>query len=116
MVCKMNFGVPVAAVSAGYAVQGLMTGASLVATFAPAAVGAAVIGAFVLLVPETPPTDEGSSPESAEGHGSIVLEDPLETLAAFQNSVADGIRDLGTTGSLGDDLLADRAADASAGD
>jgi bifunctional DNA-binding transcriptional regulator/antitoxin component of YhaV-PrlF toxin-antitoxin module len=52
----------------------------------------------------------------ADGHGRIVLEDPLEILAAFQNSVADGMRDLGTTGSLVDDLLADRAADASAGD
>jgi bifunctional DNA-binding transcriptional regulator/antitoxin component of YhaV-PrlF toxin-antitoxin module len=52
----------------------------------------------------------------SDGRGRIVLEDPLEVLAAFQNSVAEGMREVGESGSLVDDLLADRAADASTGD
>jgi hypothetical protein len=52
----------------------------------------------------------------ADGLGRIILEDPLEVLAAFQNGVTEGMRELGETGSLVDDLLADRVADARAGD
>lgn len=46
------------------------------------------------------------------------LDDPireLEVLAAFQNSVAEGMAKVGESGSLVDDLLADRAADVSTG-
>jgi bifunctional DNA-binding transcriptional regulator/antitoxin component of YhaV-PrlF toxin-antitoxin module len=52
----------------------------------------------------------------ADGHGRIILEDPLKVLAAFQNSVAHGMRELGGSGSLVEDLLADRVADARTGD
>lgn len=61
MACGMNVGVPVAAVSAGYAVQGLMSGAGLVASFAPAAVGAVFIGAVLLFVPKAPAAEDGSA-------------------------------------------------------
>ena len=46
--------------------------------------------------------------------GRIILEDPLEMLAAFQAAVAEGVAKSGFSGSLVDDLLADRAADESA--
>jgi DNA-binding transcriptional regulator/RsmH inhibitor MraZ len=49
----------------------------------------------------------------SDGHGRVVLEDPLVMLAAFQSAVAKGKREVGFTGSLVDDLFADRAADAS---
>jgi len=48
-----------------------------------------------------------------DGRGRIVLEDPLVVLAAFQDSVARGMREAGQSGSLVEELLADRAADAS---
>lgn len=50
----------------------------------------------------------------ADGLGRIVLEDPLALLAAFQDDVLAGKGAHGTDGSLVADLLADRAADASA--
>jgi DNA-binding transcriptional regulator/RsmH inhibitor MraZ len=49
-----------------------------------------------------------------DGHGRVVLEDPLVMLAAFQDAVAADKRTHGIVGSLVDDLLADRAADPSA--
>ena len=50
----------------------------------------------------------------ADGEGRIVLEDPLTMLTAFQNAVLAGKAERREVGSLADDLLADRAADASA--
>lgn len=50
-----------------------------------------------------------------DGHGRVILEDPLVMLAAFQHTVAEGKREQGITTSLVDDLIADRAADPSAG-
>ena len=50
----------------------------------------------------------------ADGPGRVVLEDPLSVLAAFQAAVVEGKRLHGFEGSLADDLLADRAADARA--
>ncbi len=49
-----------------------------------------------------------------DGHGRVVLEDPLVMLAAFQDAVAAGKRSLGASGSLVDELLTERAADPSA--
>jgi hypothetical protein len=49
----------------------------------------------------------------ADGRGRLVLEDPLVALAAFQDAVAEGLRQEGHDGSLIDDLLAERAADTS---
>lgn len=46
-----------------------------------------------------------------DGHGRVILEDPLVMLATFQHAVAEGKREHGITGSLVDDLIADRAAD-----
>ncbi len=50
----------------------------------------------------------------ADGPGRVVLEDPLSVLAAFQAAVAGGKQLRGFEGSLAEDLLADRAADARA--
>jgi hypothetical protein len=50
----------------------------------------------------------------ADGEGRIVLEDPVTLLASFQSAVLAGKAERGETGSLADDLLADRAADSSA--
>lgn len=47
----------------------------------------------------------------ADGHGRILLEDPMAVLAGFQADVAEGLRNSGQTRSLVDDLLEDRAAD-----
>lgn len=49
-----------------------------------------------------------------DGPGRVVLEDPLSVLAAFQSRVVKGKQARGFEGSLADDLLADREADAGA--
>jgi hypothetical protein len=49
----------------------------------------------------------------ADGLGRIVLEDPLAVLASFQADVLAGKSRLGNQGSVVEELLADRAADAS---
>lgn len=48
-----------------------------------------------------------------DGEGRIVLEDPEALLRAFQSAVLAGKAERGVTGSLADDLLAERAADRS---
>ena len=49
----------------------------------------------------------------ADGHGRLVLEDPMALLLALQDEVADGKARMGIEVNLVDDLLSDRAGDQS---
>lgn len=48
----------------------------------------------------------------ADGKGRLVLEDPAVLLSEFQARVARGRAEKGSTGSLADELIAERAAEA----
>lgn len=47
-----------------------------------------------------------------ESPGRVVLEDPLVLLSAFQAEVAEELAEIGYSGDLSDDLIAERTAEA----